>query len=92
MRPLDFEELDSFVPSLPFSFIKNANWMLLIGKVFLEINRLMINCTAWIFEALLKLRHVKDSVHLGELGWKLQQIGNFTTPCKNLEWANVSWR
>jgi hypothetical protein len=46
IRPKDLDKLDRIVLGLPYSFIKDANWMLTIGKV---------SCTAWIFEALLEL-------------------------------------
>jgi hypothetical protein len=55
IRPQDLEKLDRTVPRLPFGFVKNANWMLTIGKILLQVNRLVINCTAWIFETLLEL-------------------------------------
>ena len=91
MRPLHLEELDALVACATFSLIENENRMLMVGEVFLEINRLVINSTAWIFEALLELRHVKNIVHLGELFWKFQPVGKFSTSCKNLERTNVSW-
>jgi hypothetical protein len=46
IRPKDLDKLDRTILGLSYSFIKDANWMLMIGKV---------NCTAWIFEALLEL-------------------------------------
>ena len=38
MWPLDFEEFDRLVASLALSFFKNSNGVLMIRKVFLEIN------------------------------------------------------
>ena len=54
MRPLHFEELGALVASATFSLIKNAR-MLFIREVFLQLNGIMINYTAWVFEALLEL-------------------------------------
>jgi hypothetical protein len=55
VRPLHLEELDRFVASSTFSFIKNPNGMFFVGEVFLEVNGPVINCTVRIFEALLEL-------------------------------------
>ena len=55
VQPLHLEELDRVVASTTFSFIKNANGMLFLQKIFLEVNGLVINCTARILEALLEL-------------------------------------
>ena len=73
MRTLHLEELDALIACATFSLIENANRILMVGEVFLEINRIVINSTAWIFEALLDLRHVKNIVHLGELFRKFQR-------------------
>ncbi len=81
VRPLDFEKLDGLVPSPSVGLIKNANWMFTIGEIFLEVNELVINCTARIFEAHLELRNMEDGVHFGEFFWKLEQISNLSTPC-----------
>ena len=37
VRPLNFEELGSLVTGLPFGFIQDANRVLAISEIFLEI-------------------------------------------------------
>ena len=92
VRPLDFEKLDRLVPSPAVGLIKNANQMFTIGEIFLEVNELVINCTARIFEALLELRNMEDGVHLGEFFRKLKQISNISSCSKHFERTDVSWR
>ena len=65
VRPLHLEELDGLVAGATFSLVKNTDRMLMIGEVFLKIDRFVINWTAWVFEALLELGHLKDIVHPG---------------------------
>ena len=51
VRPLDFEELDGLVACLPLRFIQDADRMLAVSQILLNIQHLMINPTDWIFEA-----------------------------------------
>ena len=53
MRTLHLEELDALIACATFSLIENANRILMVGEVFLELNLLVIDSMAWIFEALL---------------------------------------
>src|SRR3989337_3000009 len=56
VRPLHFQELDRLLTSSTFSFIENADRMLLIREIILQIEHLMIHCTVWRFlETLPKL-------------------------------------
>ena len=55
--------------------------MLLVRKIFFDIDGLVINCTARILETSLELRNVKDVVHFGEILRKFQKISDFTTLC-----------
>ena len=55
MSPLHFEELGALVASATFNLIENTNRMLFIREVFLQFDSFMINCTTWVFEALLEL-------------------------------------
>jgi hypothetical protein len=55
VQPPHPEEHDRVVASSTFRFIKNVNGMVFVRNIFLEVDGVMINCTARIFEALLEM-------------------------------------
>src|SRR5664279_3018871 len=73
--PLNFQELDSFVSSSPFCFLKNANRMFAISQVFLEVNILNIDSTDRILETTTELGDMEHIVNICKVGWQLQLIG-----------------
>ena len=44
VRPLDLEELDGLVMSLPFRFIQDADRMLTVSQILLDVQHFMIMC------------------------------------------------
>ena len=68
VRPLDFEELDGLVTGLPFRFIQDADMMLTVSQILLDVQHLMINPTDRIFEATTELRDMEHIVHIREVG------------------------
>ena len=64
MRPLDLEELDGFLTSFAFSFIKDTDRILSISEVLLEIKSLVINTTDRIFEATLELGNMEHIMNI----------------------------
>ena len=64
MWPLDFEEFDWLVASLALSFFKDSNGVLMIRKVFLEINVFEVDGVVRGLEALVELRDMEHVVHI----------------------------
>ena len=60
MRPLNLEKLDVMTSSDTLCLIKNANWILSICEVILEIKRFMVHSADGIREATPELRDVED--------------------------------
>ena len=48
MRPLDLEELDRLLTCAAFSLVENADRMLFIGEVLLQLKHFMIHCSDWV--------------------------------------------
>ena len=53
--PLDFEELDRLLTCAAFSLVENADRMLFIREVMLQLEHLMIHCSDWVLEAAAEL-------------------------------------
>ena len=79
VRPLDFEELDGLVAGLPLRFIQDADRMLTIGQIFLNIQCLMINPTDWILEAPAELGNMEHIMDIRETGGQLKLIGEVSS-------------
>ena len=60
MRPLNLEKLDVMTSSDTLCLIQNANGVLLISEVILEIKRFMVHSADGIREATPELRDVED--------------------------------
>ena len=71
VRPLNLEELDGLVTSFPFRFIQDANRLLAIGEIFLEIKFFMIDFTDRILEATTKLGNMEYIMHIWKVGRQL---------------------
>ena len=67
MRPLNLEELDVMTLGDTLCLIKNANWILSICEVILEIKRFVVHSTDRIREATPELRNVEEIVDSGEV-------------------------
>src|SRR3990170_5343571 len=84
IRPLDFQEFGHLLTSSTFSFVEDADGMLLIGKIILQLEHLMIHCSVRRFlEAFSKLRHMEDVVDMRELRRQFQFICHLTTSSNN---------
>ena len=79
VRPLDFEELDGLVAGLPFCFIQDADRMLAVSQILLDVQHLMINPTDRIFEATPELGDMEHIVHIREVGGQLELIGEISS-------------
>ena len=90
VRPLNLEELDGLIMSFPFRFIKDANRLLAIGEIFLEIKLFMINFTDRILEATTKLGNMEDVMNVWKVGWKLQLIGEIPSLSYYCERSNIA--
>ena len=66
VRPLDFEKLDGLFAGFPLCFIQDADRMLAIGSILLNVQHLMINPTDWILEATTELGNMKHIMHIRE--------------------------
>ena len=55
VRPLDFEELDRLLTCAAFSLVENADRMLLVGEVLLQLEHFMIHSSDWVLEATAEL-------------------------------------
>ena len=55
VRPLHFQEFDRLVASLAFGFFENSNGMLMIRRIFLEVNLFEVDGALRRLEALAKL-------------------------------------
>ena len=64
VRPLDFKELDGLVTGLPFRFIQDADRMLPVSSILLDVQHFMINPTDRVFEATTELRDMKHIMHI----------------------------
>ena len=60
MRPLNLEKLDVMTPSDTLYLIQNANRVLSISEVILEIKRFVVHSADGIREATPELRDVED--------------------------------
>ena len=60
MRPLNFEKLDVLTSSDTLYLIKNANRVLSVCEVILEIKRFVVHSADGILEATPELRDVED--------------------------------
>ena len=60
MRPLNLEKLDVMTSSDTLCLIQNANGVLSISEVILEIKRFMVHSADGIREATPELRDVED--------------------------------
>ena len=69
VRPLDFEELDGLITSLPFHFIQDV--VLTVSQILLNVQLFMINPTDRIFEATTELRDMEHIIHIREILWEL---------------------
>ena len=67
MRPLNLEKLDVMTSSDTLYLIKNANRVLSVCEVILEINRFVVHSADRIREATPELRDVEDIVHSGKM-------------------------
>ena len=65
--PLDFKELDGLVAGFPLRFIQDADRMLAIGQILLNVQHLMINPTDWILEATTELGDMEHIMHIREV-------------------------
>ena len=88
--PLHFEELGNLLMSPTFSLIKNADRLLFVRKVLLQFKHIMIHCPDRILEAAMKLRHMKDIMHLRKVWWQFQLICHFSSTSENTKRANVA--
>ena len=88
VRPLDLEELDGLVTSLPFHFIQDADRMLTVSQILLNVQHFMINPTNRIFEATTELRDMEHIMHIREFLWKLQLVGEITYLSQDSERTN----
>ena len=79
VRPLDLEELDGLITSLPFRFIQDADRMLTVGQILLDVQYFMISPTNRIFEATTELRDMEDIMHIREIFWELKLIREITS-------------
>ena len=55
VRPLDLEELDRLLTCAAFSLVENADRMLFIGEVLLQLKHFMIHYSDWVLEAAAEL-------------------------------------
>src|SRR3954469_3337805 len=90
IRPLNFEKLRRLVAGSAFRLIENAAWMFLISQVLLQFNHIMFHFADGVLEAVTKLRHVEDIVHLREVRRQFQTVCHWSTPGKNTERVNVA--
>ena len=67
MRPLNLEKLDVLTSGGTLYLIKNANRVLSICEIILEIKRFVVHSTDRIREATPELRNVEDIVDSGEV-------------------------
>ena len=67
VRPLDLEKLDGLVAGFPLRFIQDADRMLAIGQVLLNVLCLMINPTDGFLEAPAELGNMKHIMHIREV-------------------------
>ena len=65
--PLNFEKLDGLAAGLPLRFIQDADRMLAISQILLDVQHFMINPTNSIFEATSELRDMKHIMHIREI-------------------------
>ena len=90
MRPLDLEELDRLLTCAAFSLVENADRMLFIGEVLLQLEHFMIHCSDWVLEAATELGHVEHIVNLRKVWRKFQLICHFSTPFENSEGTDIA--
>ena len=79
VRPLDFEELDGLITSLPFRFIQDADRMLPVIQILLNVQHFMINPTDRVFEATTELRDMEHIMHIREILWELELVGEISS-------------
>ena len=79
VRPLNFEEFDGLVAGFPFCFIQDADRMLTVIQILLNVQHLMMNPTDWILEATTELRNMEHIMHIREFLGELQLIGEISS-------------
>ena len=81
VRPLDLEELDGFITSLPFRFIQDADRMLAVSQILLNVQLFMINPTSRIFETTPELGYMEHIMDIREIFWKPKLIREISSLC-----------
>ena len=79
VRPLDLEKLDGLVAGFPLRFIQDADRMLAIGQILLNVQCLMINPTDGILEATTELGNMEHIMDIREIGGQLKLIGEISS-------------
>ena len=90
VRSLNLEELDGLVASLSFLLIKNANRVLAIIQVILDVKFFMIDPTDRILETTSQLRDMEDIMYFRKVGRQLQLIWKITSLGQYGEGTNIA--